>query len=103
MNQNQNNVPKVGDGATMSVGSDCYPATVVKVSPSGKTVEIQMDEYTRYDLGGPFTEDQRYNYHRNPNGGIRIVRMTKRGWRIGGQRGTPVSFGTRRAYQDPSF
>jgi len=101
-------IPSVGDGATQCVGSDCYPATVIKVDiqkgGTGRvTVTIQSDNYQRADSNGPYTEDQTYTYTPNPNGGTTQVRWTKGGWRIGGMRGTPVYFGSRRAYQDPSF
>jgi hypothetical protein len=40
-----NTTPVVGDAATYSVGSDSYPATVVKVSPSGHRVTLQDDSW----------------------------------------------------------
>jgi hypothetical protein len=36
--------PEVGMGATYGTGGDSYPATVVSVSASGKSLEITNDE-----------------------------------------------------------
>ena len=36
--------PKVGMGITICFMNDTYPATIVKVSPSGKTIWYQYDE-----------------------------------------------------------
>lgn len=36
---------KVGDGATFSLGSDRTAGTIVKLSPSGKTLTWQGDDY----------------------------------------------------------
>lgn len=37
-------VPEVGMGASFGAGSDSYPATIVEVSASGKTLWITQDE-----------------------------------------------------------
>jgi hypothetical protein len=83
----------IGDGATISVGSDCYPATVIKKTAC--TVTVQRDQHHCAAPGAPFT------YTSDPNGTTDVVRLTKRGWRIG--RCMPVHFGHRRFYYDPSF
>jgi hypothetical protein len=90
-------IPKVGDGATICVGSDSYPATVVKVT--AKTATIQDDTFTPAP-GYDYYSNQVYTYAPNVTGHRSIVRLTKRGWRY---LGTPVYFGHRRAYRDPSF
>lgn len=102
MNTKTTSAPSIGTAATVQVGSDRYPATVVGVTASGKTVTIQYDSYTRTDKNGQ-SEAQEYTYSPNPNGNVSMVRVTRHGWRIGGQRGTLVVFGYRQAYQDPSF
>jgi hypothetical protein len=88
---------KVGDGATMNVGSDCYPYTVVEVSPSGKTIKIQMDNYR--GVGGTYP-DIKFEYTKNPNGPISECKFSKKfnRWKANGH---TVHFGSRRYYQDP--
>jgi hypothetical protein len=102
---------KVGDGATTHIGSDAQAWTVVKVSPSGKTITIQGDNATldpdwKPDfLPGGFVghvannHSQTYTYERNPNGPTRTARLTKRGW---SSNGLPVTKG-RRYFHDYNF
>lgn len=91
--------PTVGDGATMYVGSDCYPYTVVKVSPSGKTIEMREDHYRIVSGDGSFQRGiPEISYSPQPNAVPLTVRYTNRGWRW---RGSPVSVGFRRYYRDP--
>jgi hypothetical protein len=93
---------KVGDPATLCVGTDRYPYTVIKVSPSGKTIVIQRDDFQRTDNNG-LSEIQNYTYTPNPEGGTITARWTKFGYCEGGQNGSPVHVGSKRAYLDPSF
>lgn len=94
-------IPKIGDGATIQVGSDRYPATVIAVSPTASVITIQMDSYKRTDSNG-MSEQQTYEYERNEQGGIRKCHwQPKRGMWVQGI--APVGFGFRNAYQDPSF
>ena len=62
-------VPKVGDGATLFLYSDrhAYTVRMVRVSPSGKTIEIRAsrDEARRTDNNG-FSESQDYEYTTEP-------------------------------------
>lgn len=109
-NEAKTRKPEVGDGATESVGSDCYPYTVVKVSESGKTIWLQRDSFRRADSNGPFTESQSYVYERCPEAPLRKATLRKDGrYRMAGQsssgsmRGCTVSVGHRRAYMDPHF
>jgi hypothetical protein len=90
----------VGMGFTEGAGSDSYPATVIEVSKSGKTIKVQSDLYQRADKAGPYTENQTYTYTANTNGAIRTYRLTKRGWTSHGSGG---ALGFRRAYFDPHF
>ena len=59
MSNAKNTTFKVGDGATYGFHGDSYPATVRKVSPSGKTVWVSSDNYsvnpghTTYGQEGP--------------------------------------------------
>lgn len=92
--------PTVGMGATIYLWSDRYPATVTKVSTSGKTVTLTEDHAERTDKNG-LSESQTYEFSPNPSGRVWTARKTKRGtWRAGGN---GVTFGSRAAYRDPSF
>ena len=95
-------IPTVGMGATIHVGSDSYPATVIQVTRNGKRVVIQEDIATRIDNNG-MSESQDYTYEPNPKGEIHIVTLRKDGRyrETGGT--TPVSIGFRRKYYDFSF
>lgn len=83
---------KIGDGATLCIGSDCYPFTVVDVT--AKSVTLREDDYRCVDGKDIFQQ--------NLGGKIEVARFTKNGWRVGGKRGMPVGQG-RRFYRDPSF
>jgi len=94
--------PMIGMGATIQVGSDSYPATVIQVTNNGKRVVVQEDNATRTDSNG-MSESQSYTYEPNPNGTIYIATLRKDGrWRVTGGK-TPVSLGFRRKYYDYSF
>lgn len=93
--------PVVGEGATICAYSDRHAATVVRVSPSGKTAWIQRDHAKRVDTNG-MSESQEYIFSRNLDAPIEEVRLTKRGWRVKGG-GDGVSFGHRSEYYDFSF
>jgi len=92
--------PEVGMGATILMWSDRNPATIVWVSPSGKTIKIQQDTYRRTDQNG-ISEAQSYEYSRNPEAPVETARLTKRGWRVQG--GCGILIGNRERYRDPTF
>lgn len=95
-------IPTIGMGATIHVGSDAYPATVIQVTRNGKRVVIQEDIATRIDNNG-MSESQDYTYEPNPEGEIHVVTLRKDGrYRESGTT-TPVSIGFRRKYYDYSF
>ena len=93
-------VPKVGDGATLLSWTDRYPATVIWVSPSGKTIHVQEDNAVRKDDNG-MSEDQSYEFSPNPEAPIRTARLTTKGWKV--TRGPSVLIGHRSKYHDYSF
>lgn len=96
------NIPTVGMGATIHVGSDSYPATVIQVTRNGKRVVVQEDTATRIDSNG-MSESQQYTYEPNPQGTIHIATLRKDGrYRETGGK-TPISIGSRRKYYDFSF
>lgn len=91
--------PEVGMGATLLSWTDRHPYTVISVSESGKTIRVQEDGYKRTDTNG-MSECQGYEFHRDPNGQIFTLRLTKKGWSHKGQR---FSLGGRDKYHDYSF
>lgn len=92
--------PKVGDGATILGWTDRHPATVVWVSPSGKTLHIQEDDAVRTDKNG-MSECQSYLFTPNPKAPVQVVRLTPKGWKI--VKGNRVLVGQRGKYHDFSF
>lgn len=97
----KNPKPEVGMGATIYFWTDRRAATVTKVSPSGKTIELQEDKATRTDNNG-MSEMQRYTFERDPNGGIHLARLRKNGtWKTA--TGNGVTLGNRSEYYDFSF
>ena len=95
--------PVVGMAATMQVGSDSYPATVIKVSPSGTQATLAMDEYRVVSGDGSFQKGHpviEYTPGDEKSSPTRTIRLTKRGW---ASKGTPVYLGHREYYRDPSF
>jgi len=100
MNSKPNPTPKVGDGATILGWTDRHPATVVFVSPSGKTIHLQEDDYKRTDSNG-MSECQSYLFTPNPKAPVQVARLTPKGWKI--VKGSRVSVGRREKYHDFSF
>jgi hypothetical protein len=93
---------EVGMGATICIGSDRYPATVIQITRNGKRIVLQEDFSTRTDNNG-VSEMQHYNYEANPNGTINIATLRKDGvYRLTGGK-TRVSIGCRSKYYDYSF
>lgn len=95
-------IPRVGMGATLYIGSDREPATVIQVTHNGRRVVIQEDNSIRTDNNG-MSEIQEYEYERNDKGTIHIATKRKNGvFRlVGGQ--VLVVLGERRKYYDYSF
>ena len=94
-------IPKVGDGATIIMWSDRKAATIVRVSPSGKSVWIQQDHAKRVDPNG-MSECQEYAYTPNPDAPEREYRLRNGRWKqVGGSHGLLI--GERREYHDFSF
>lgn len=98
----------IGDGATYSVGSDRYPATVVgwkeyKSGPNAgelRDIIVQTDKYEA--VSGKYP-DLEYAYTRNPDGKILTFRKNKRGHFVLLTGGSYLHVGTRRYYYDPHF
>jgi len=103
---NPNGTPQVGDGATHGFGSDCYPATVIKVSASGKTIWIQDDTHTCVKPATAYGwDDAEFTFSRNLDGQVYKATLRKDGRyrRVKCSRGGTISIGHRRYYQDPHF
>jgi hypothetical protein len=89
-------------GATIHIGSDSHPATVIQVTNNGKNVVVQEDIATRTDSNG-MSESQSYTYEPDPQGTIYTASLRKDGrYRITGGK-MPISIGFRRKYYDYSF
>lgn len=92
--------PEVGDGVTILHWSDRTAATIVWVSPTGKTVRLQEDNAKRTDTNG-MSESQTYEFTRNTEATIQTARLTSKGWKI--TKGSRILIGHRSAYHDYSF
>lgn len=90
--------PEVGMGATMAVGSDRYAYTIVKVSESGKTIDIQSEIAINE---GDYFGTQKWVHTHNLEGAIKTARLSKSGYYMCG--GSFVFIGYRDSYRDPSF
>lgn len=97
---------KVDDPATITFGSDAYPATVVAVRRSksgtlkGQVTEIhvQSDEYWAVS-GSAQDGSAKYEYVRNEDGAVRVYKRRRNG--EFGEPGGWLIVGERRAYYDP--
>lgn len=94
-------MPKVGDGGTICLYTDRHAATVIGVSASGKTIQVQRDFAKRTDKNG-MSESQEYEYSPNPNGEIIEFRMTNSGV-YKDKYGLSFYPGDRREYYDYNF
>ena len=96
--------PTVGMPATIVLWTDREPATVVYVSPSGKTVRVRECHARRTDSNG-MSDDQSYHFEENLAGRLREFRLCKAGWRAvgSGGKGAALRLGTREKYHDFSF
>lgn len=92
--------PEVGAAATVLSWTDRHGATVVWVSPSGKTCRVREDRATRADARG-MSDCQEWTHEPDPGGREHTFRLGKRGWRS--PSGTGVVFGRRESYYDFSF
>lgn len=95
----------VGDGVTMSSGTDRRPGTVIRVSASGKTITVQHDDYRRIDSNG-YGGEQVYEFFHNPDGALTTYSLRKNGRFVekGSQPGAPFAlYKGRSAYEDPHF
>jgi hypothetical protein len=93
----------VGLGATMGVGSDCYPYTVQSWTKYGKTISVTRDSYSPdKENGYDYYSNQVYTYKTMPDAPREIARWSTR-QQCYLVNGTRLHVGERRAYQNPSF
>ncbi len=101
----EEDVPAVGDGATLYLHSDRHAFTVTFVGKKGRkekmrsVVTIQKDKATRTDSLG-MSDSQSYAYSRDPLGNTLEVTFRNGKWRA--ENGIVV-FGKRDEYYDYSF
>lgn len=104
--------PTVGDGATVCHYSDRTACTVIRISPSGKTLWMQEDtavpdgwkpEFVQGGFAGHCVNnaDQTYQYSPNPHGTTHRASRRKDG-RFRTTNGQPVIPG-RRQFHDYNF
>lgn len=109
---------KIGDGATIYIGTDSYAYTVIAISKSGKQITLQED-ISKLDINfrpnfepGGFVhhclngEDQSYTYERNLKGNKVKATLRKNGkWVLVGcpQNSKNLKLGIRRTFYDYNF
>lgn len=91
--------PQVGMGATIFHYTDRSPATVTRVSKTGKIAWIRRDKYKRVDNNG-MSEAQTYEYSPGEGKEVRVTLCADGQWRSKGEK---VAFGHREKYHDFSF
>lgn len=89
---------KVGDGATIYIGSDSYPATIV--SRTEKTITVQRDDF-RAAPGSDYYGRQVWETTRNPSGSKTTFRLVRDNRLAAG--GYRLRVGERVVRMDPSF
>lgn len=121
--QTSTTAPSIGDGATILCWSDRKAATVVSVSPSGKSITLQHDHCTL--LNGPTSEEpdalechpggfsahvsgtQRWETSPNPDGILEVFTLRSNGrYVLKGQPargGRSCKVGQRRPHYDFNF
>ena len=95
---------KVGTGVTMLSWTDRNPGTIIEVDSNGKWIKIQEDDYKRLDNNG-MSDEQDYEYFRNPNGYIYTYKKNRLGQFTdnGRKDGRGLIIGHRERYYDFSF
>lgn len=113
------NQPKVevGMGATFLSWTDRNAGTIIEVIgdgiSAGTIIVVQQDQAIRTDKNG-YSEDQTYEYSRDPNGYTQTFRLNKKGFWEGITKNSEtgrwnkcsnggVRIGTRESYRDPCF
>lgn len=90
-----------GLGATVQIGSDSYPYTVVKVSKNESKITLQRDKSFRKDNNG-VSESQDYLFVIDQSGEIENAFKRKDGYYLKNSN-CKVTLGIRKRHNDPSF
>lgn len=92
----------LGSAATLHVGQDCYPATVV--SQDCRTITIQRDRVIRARTNTRTNECFGILYSINPNGDrFDLYKKQDGTWCVCGYPGLLVTIGSRRLYRDAFY
>ena len=93
-------------GVTLLHWTDRSPATIIKVSKNGKSIDVQEDKATRVDSNG-MSECQGYLFDPNPLGPVYTYTLRSNGrWVRKGEpmrQGGALRIGERDKYHDFSF
>jgi hypothetical protein len=100
LGMSQDVTPVPGMGATLPVGSDRYPYTITRVSPSGHVLWAKRDDFAAAP-GHRYPTDQQYIYSPDPRAIEIRFTLSKNGW-VNRRHGR-LQLGERRAYLDPDF
>jgi hypothetical protein len=68
---------KPGDGATLSVGSDAYPYTIISISASGRKLAVRACQH-RCISGSIHTGDAQYEFSECPEAPVETAHLTKK-------------------------
>lgn len=99
-------IPEIGMGATIAIGTDRYPATVVHVSlfktglRQGQVRQVTVQQDTATVSGGTWPNLE-YEYNPDPNGRVFVYTVDNRGKLF--SHGARLLLGYRRRYNDPHF
>lgn len=94
--------PFIGMGATICMGTDRLPATVIKISASGKQITLQEDNAIRKDKNG-MSEVQSWLFTTNRNGETYRASLRKDGKYKLAQTDMMIKLGVRKKYFDYCF
>jgi hypothetical protein len=94
--------PFIGMGATICLGTDRLPATIIKISASGKQITLQEDNAFRKDENG-MSEVQKWIFTSNNNGQVYSASLRKDGRYRLAETNMMITLGIRRKYFDYCF
>lgn len=94
--------PEIGMGATIVIGTDCIPATIIFVSLNKKKILLQEDKCCRLDSNG-MDENQSYSYESDSNGKTYFAYLRKNNLYYLSRAKQKIILNYRRRYYDYSF
>lgn len=94
--------PEIGMGATIKIGTDSIPVTIIDVSLNKNKITLQEDKSNRLDNNG-ISDLQSYSYESDMNGIIYYAYLHKNNNYYLSKSKQRVSLGVRRKYYDYSF